>query len=333
MADNASDFDTGLVPPADTPSIPPLDDRPPADNVGEPPSGDSAATEQPEGEQPEGEEQLAEGEEGDDAAIEVELEGKIYQVPKALEKHLMREADYTQKTQALAEDRRRHAETMDQLAKMHEIERALSDDVLQIKLIDKQLEEYNTIDWDTWSRQAPAETQRHHIQFLQLKDQRAALVQQLDQKGYEKQQEIDRARSAYEQETVAKAVTALKAPDPDFGWPGYTPQYMHSLTSAMDEMGVPREEQKRIRSPLAIKIVSLAVKQWRAERAARRVTVKPQAQPASNGQGNGQAPVEHKLPRRVGGSKAPVNPDNEPIDKWMQSERQRMNKLGIRGYN
>lgn len=283
--------------------------------------------EEPEGEgEGDGEEEEADA--GPDDVIEVDVEGTIYKVPKSLEPHIMRNADYTQKSQALAEDRRKHSDAITNFNEMMQVQQEMMEDIVSIKALDKQLEQFKDIDWDRWSQQSPKETQRAWIEFQQLRDQRVALVTELDQKAAGKQQEYAKQRSVRQQETVE----ALKASDPDFGWPGYSPQVMQYVTKAATAIGIPPEEQRRILSPVAIKVLHGFIKYRESLLAARKPKTVQRVSTQAAQNGNGQQPTHQKLPRRLSGTKAPIDPDKMTMDQFVKTETARMKRLGIVRY-
>jgi hypothetical protein len=86
-------------------------------------------------------------EEAEEETDEVDLDGKKYRIPKALKAQLMMQADYTRKTQELAENRReleqravQQSQANDAVIKAHA--KAVN--------LDERLAEYETIDWDAW---------------------------------------------------------------------------------------------------------------------------------------------------------------------------------------
>lgn len=89
----------------------------------------------------------AEAEPEDDE--EVEVDGAKYRIPKALKSALMMQADYTRKTQELAEQRR-------ELTQAQQLAGQQSEAVVQAKAvvvaIDARLGEYESYDWDAWEQ-------------------------------------------------------------------------------------------------------------------------------------------------------------------------------------
>lgn len=80
---------------------------------------------------------------------EVELDGKKYEVPKEIKNAILRQADYTQKTQSLAEERRAIAQQGQLLALQQQFNEASSSELKQLASIDAKLSEYSKIDWNS----------------------------------------------------------------------------------------------------------------------------------------------------------------------------------------
>jgi hypothetical protein len=100
--------------------------------------------------------------------------------------------DYTQKTQQLAEERRQ-IESQAQAIKANEqafqqqvqLQTALIQDIAEITAIDKQLAQYQNLDWNSLSNNDPVEAQKLFFSYNQLQTQRGQLANQLDGKHRE----------------------------------------------------------------------------------------------------------------------------------------------------
>lgn len=132
---------------------------------------------------------------------EVEYEGKKYAVPKELKSALLRQADYTRKTQEVAEQRKAIEAEREAAKRMaqEEMQRVqVAKQHIQayshMAALDSQLEEFGKTDWTSLSDQDPVEAQKRFFQFSQLKEQRAQLAQyvaqQEQQQAFHSQQEF-----------------------------------------------------------------------------------------------------------------------------------------------
>lgn len=136
---------------------------------------EEAAPETEEDDTPEGESDEAE-EDSDDDGEEVEYEGKTYKVPKELKEGFLRQADYTQKTQQLAEQRKAVEATLERLGTVSEIERAAQS---QIAAVEAKIALYDGIDWETWAQQDPMAVNNARWELNELRNEYNAAAQNL----------------------------------------------------------------------------------------------------------------------------------------------------------
>lgn len=140
-----------------------------------------------------------EGPEPEDDEVEAEYEGKTYKLPKELKDALLRQADYTRKTQEVATERQtieqqraEFHENQRQVAETIEIRQAFEQGHTQVAAMDLQLKQYEQVNWQAEAAANPAGTQQAWIQFQQLKSQRDGAAQQvsrLQNEGLQKQQQ------------------------------------------------------------------------------------------------------------------------------------------------
>lgn len=159
-------------------------------------------------ESPETEEETVEAEPEAEYS-EVEYDGQTYQVPKALEKAILQEKDYTQKTQTLAEQRRQVEYTQKALeaAKLErEFHESVANDLSQLRLMDNYLQQMKSADVS----QLPIdELIRHKMSVDGLKEQRDALDAQIKGKRDEytqKAKEQLKSLKAQARELLAKQI-------------------------------------------------------------------------------------------------------------------------------
>jgi hypothetical protein len=126
----------------------------------------------------------------EDDSEEIEYEGIKAKVPKVLKDAFLRQADYTKKTQELAEARK--AFEAERVTVQQADEQELSA-LASLKLIDRQLTDYSKVDWNAWHDSDPFEAQKAFAQFTLLKDARTQTSQFLghisEQRTVQKQQE------------------------------------------------------------------------------------------------------------------------------------------------
>lgn len=144
--------------------------------------------------------------------FEYEYEGNTFKLPKPLEKALMQQKDYTQKTQELA-DHRRMVEARDSQIRLAMMEQAFTKEVSsesqQIALFDQALESAKSTDWGSMSTDQIIRTK---LQLDQWKEQRDALAKTVEAKRAEFE---GRTRSELER-VKAQAVETIKKSIPNW---------------------------------------------------------------------------------------------------------------------
>lgn len=106
-----------------------------------------------------------------DETVEVEYEGRTYQLPKALQGALMRQADYTRKTQDLAQARRHIAAAQQQAAGNGH---APLVGLARLHALDAALAPAGRIAWGALAAQNPGQAQFLQQYFQHLKAMRGA---------------------------------------------------------------------------------------------------------------------------------------------------------------
>ena len=239
-----------------------------------PDDGDEIESE--EGPETEGEDET-EGDEVEGAepeAVEVEYEGKQYKIPPELKDALLRQADYTRKTQEAAEVRKT-AE-----AKLAEAEQhfTVSKEVLEARAtllnVDSQLKQYENVDWNAYDPNDPIaelEMQRHYRNFQQLKEAKGEIS------GFLNEQQAKRTEQA-EQETATRLRETAEFAKAKI--PGWTPEVDAKITTfAEAELGFTRDTLKNAYSPAVYKTLHLA---WLGHQSLQKQNAKPKpATPAS----------------------------------------------------
>lgn len=170
-------------------------------------------------------------------------------------------ADYTKKTQEVAEQRKaleEYAQTIQvqeqQLRQQAELQQALLGELAQITAIDQQLAEFQAIDWNQLSENDFVEAQKLFFTQNKLQNQRVALVQQLESK----QQQITQAQQQALSQRIAKGKEILAKEIPN-----WSPDTSKAIISAGKEFyGFSDEEMASVLDPRHVKVLHDAM-QWR----------------------------------------------------------------------
>jgi hypothetical protein len=116
-----------------------------------------------------------------DDSEEIEFEGEKYKVPKTLKEAFLRQADYTRKTQEVAEQRREFEQQREAFQKQAQIQQQHIQDFAQLHAIDAQIERFQRVDWDALIDQDPVEAMKLERQYRTLTDTRNSTVQRIQQ--------------------------------------------------------------------------------------------------------------------------------------------------------
>ncbi|MHC4702267.1 MAG: hypothetical protein ACYTFQ_17000 [Planctomycetota bacterium] len=172
--------------------------------------GDEAEPEEVEPEEPE-----EEPEEEATGFVEVEFEGQLYEVPEQMKDALMREGDYTQKTQALSADRKAlevHMQEVREKARQFDFANSVWDDSIKVQQLDetaKQWQEYLRTNLDNLSS---TDIEKVRFQIEELNNEKGQLANTIRQKYAESQQ----AQEQSYQELLKKGTEVLRQRIP--GW-------------------------------------------------------------------------------------------------------------------
>ena len=252
----------------------------------------------------EGEELEAEGAEGEDEKDqeteetsddeefeELELEGKKYRVPAALKSNFMMQADYTRKTQELAEQRREVAERQRAIAHQAEVAESLVEDRANLRAHDASLEQFANLDWGRLFDENPTEAQKLDFQFRRLKEQREQIARGIAQKVHQSTEAAQRetARAAQESARI------LQQSIPEWG-----PQLQQKLRGYAQAQGYDEAELGDVTDHRAISILRKAmlydeIKSGKQAPKPKKSPVKPLAQPPAKGRGPARKGLSDEL--------------------------------------
>ena len=281
----------------------------------------------------------AEGEDGEDKpaaaedpeTFEVEVGGQKIQVPKALEPLLLFQKDYTQKTQALAEERRvvetkaeaLAAQEAQQAASLKEFRAehtAIGQFETGIAGIDAKLAEYAKISPDEWAAlrtNKPEEYEAHRAQRQLLRDTKADYAEALAKAQEDlktKETALTERQLAARTEGLAKAWEATNARlAKDI--PSWSPQRGQEIAKVMEaELGVSPEELREATDPR----VWIAVdRMMRAEAKAARLEASVKQTKATETALKSQATTPAAKPAGAGAPPRGVS-DNLGTKEWMR---------------
>lgn len=134
----------------------------------------------------------------EDDGEEIEYDGEKYKVPKALKDAFLRQADYTRKTQEVAEQRKEFESQVAQFQQRATMQQQHIQDYAQLHALDSQLERFKQVDWQTLIDTDPVEAMKLDHQYRALADTRSSVVNRI--------QQVETQQQFQQQQTLAKAL-------------------------------------------------------------------------------------------------------------------------------
>lgn len=144
--------------------------------------------------------------------VEIEYDGERYAIPKSLEKAILQERDYTQKSQEVAEQRRtieaRQAQ-QDIWAQEQEFDKSVREESMQLQAMDAWLSQAKKTDWASLSTD---ELLRKRIEMDGVRDRREELAATVESKRAEFDEQVKTSTTALRK----KALDALAKSVPNW---------------------------------------------------------------------------------------------------------------------
>ena len=201
----------------------------------------------------------------------IELDGKQYQVPPELKGAFMKNADYTQKSQANSATAKELAAERERIAEQAKAVEQEAVDRATLSNVNAELKKYEKVDWMAWNQQDPGAVQEHKLYVEQLREQKAAAEGRLT--------ELQTTRSREAQQNYAKRVEDTKAfaESKIQGWsPEVDDKIQKFVASVFQRHGVEAQAfQKFIATNLNPAIYDLAHKAWIGEQTLAKQTAAP----------------------------------------------------------
>lgn len=245
-------------------------------------------------------EQAAPGEE------EVEYEGEKYKVPPQLKDALLRQADYTRKTQEVAEQRKQIEAQAAEVRQRAEQQQRYVAEMAEVVALDKQMQQYQQLDWQELIDTDPQGAMKLQHQLSQLQAKRAELAHNLTQK-----QQQD---ALNEQQAIAKRVQEADA-YLRREIPNWSDERSNQLMKYGVDLGIQPEvlSQAVINQPVLAKLLHKAEMFDQLEK-------KQAARPKPAGQ---EKPVTRITAAR---STVQKDPDKMTSDEWLKWRNAQVNK-------
>jgi len=185
--------------------------------------------------------------------IEVELDGEVHVVPAALKGAILRQADYTRKTQELAEHRRALEAERETLTLERRTLRGATGDRATLHALDEQLAAFEDIDWESLGQSDVGRARALWAGYEETRELRDQFAYALSH--HDAREELQAAREAAE----AMAETGRMLREEIEGW---SPEVAAKLVEYGHAFGVTLEELREMADPRLWKLLHKA---WRAD--------------------------------------------------------------------
>lgn len=200
---------------------------------------------------PEADETASEEEASQEAYVELELDGKAWQIPVELKDLVERGADYTRKTQdvaRLSEAADQRSEALRLEAERQQFEASLSEEHTTLALLDAQIKQYKALDWSEFSLE---QSMQHKMALDNLKEQRS---------------EVEESMSSKREEwvsTQSKALDEFKEKSSDWlrkAIPGWNQDVANLVAQDAIRQGYTEQEVESIMDPRAVRTMYESMK-------------------------------------------------------------------------
>lgn len=185
-----------------------------------------------------------------DDSEEIDYEGEKYKVPPKLKDAFLRQADYTTKTQTLAQQRQEFEAAQQTFQARQQFQQQNMQAVAKVMAIDERLEQFSKVDWNALTDADPVQAMKLDRQVRELQSQRNQQVQSIERASASTQALISQetARSL----DIARAQLAREIT-------GYgTPEIQKGLGEAAKAIGYRPEELANVNDPRAVKLLHKA---------------------------------------------------------------------------
>lgn len=136
--------------------------------------------------------------------------GEAFKVPRSeLQKGYLRQADYTQKAQTLAEERKQAQAAIQQ---QFEAMQALGAELGEVQAVSQRIEAYKQLDWNSLRMQDPQRYNDLRIELHDLQEQQREAASRLQARG----QAVAQQRMQADQQRMQAGLDYLKAKVPEF---------------------------------------------------------------------------------------------------------------------
>jgi len=237
---------------------------------------------------------------------EVEHEGKTYKIPKPLKGALLMQADYTRKTQEVAEQRKAIEQRQAAFAEEQKLLAEHLTEFGKVSALNDAIAQFEKADWPQIRASNPQLYNDLWFQYQQTKEQRDKAVTALQTKVAERS-------SKAQQESARRIEEARAAIQRDI--PDWSPDLAGKLSQFAQGQGFTADELRQVTDPRLIKLLHAA---WKGSQAQQKEAAQARAKPAE---------VAKPLPTVSGNTPAEKGlSDRLPVDEWIRRRNAQLAK-------
>lgn len=195
---------------------------------------------------------------------EVEWDGEVYAMPKKIKEALLRQQDYTKKTQEVAEQRKAVEERAEMLSQQEQLMAVALPKVVELKTIDDRLNQFKQLDWSALVESDPVQATKLNIAYQQLQQQRQEVMAEVGQMQNQHRELTEKQR----QQTLKAGMEQVKKAIPNFN-----AELARSIAETTKGYGFSQKEIDQLADPRFVLALHDA-HQWRKLQASKSTVTK-----------------------------------------------------------
>lgn len=238
--------------------------------------------------------------------VEVEYDGEKYELPPQLKDALLRQSDYTKKTQEVAESRKAFEIEQQAFQQRVQLQQQHLEGYAQVAALDQQIAQFDGINWQAAIDEDPVEAMKLNQRLTDLKDAKSQAETQLNesqQKALADQQEHLAKAAEKGREVLANEIE------------GWSPEMAKSLYSYAVESGIPEQQAASVVDPAQVKLLHKA---FMFDQLQKKAQQKPKPKPVKPiTKVKGKNPVSKDLIKDA---------DNMSADEWVKRRNSQIAK-------
>jgi len=239
---------------------------------------------------------------------EIDYDGEKFKVPKKLKEAFMRQQDYTQKTQTVAEQRKAVEAQEAEIQRKAQLQQQNIAEYAEAYSLDNQLKQYQQIDWQQLIEADPVQAMKLDRQMRELQQRRDQVVTSVTQK--QQQQALQMQQETAKRLQEGRAVLEREIKD-------WSPELGKKLLDYGQSIGFKAEELANVTNPVAVKLLHKA---WQFDQLMKK-SASEKDKPVPQ-----EKPVTRITASKGAAQKHPSQMTDREFAKWRQSQIAKRNR-------